>query len=361
MRKMILRQRLSILCATILCVIAFSIQPIAARADAVADFYRGTQVSLYVSSAPGGGYDNYARLLARHLGHHIPGAPTVVVKNMPGAGGARAANYVYNVAAKDGSNLVMPQNTLTIDQFTSTPSVKFDMRRFSWLGSMNVNQSVCIFSKRAAPIEAQDLFKRKLVIGASGGVTSSLALVPTLLNQLAGTKFEIINGYEGTNVIFLAMDRGEIEGFCGIGWDSVRVQAGERIKRGELIVGLDIGITPDAELKEMKVPFFLDLMPEGQEKDVLKAIQSVQFYGRPFAMTPDAPADRLRAMRKAFAAAMSDEALLSEAKRANFQIQYATPDQINEYINIPFAAPKQVQDRALAELRKAGWGGGQAQ
>src|SRR5262249_6784471 len=282
-----------------------------------------------------------------------PGTPTVVVKNMPGAGGARAANYVYNVATKDGSNLVMPQNTLTIDQFTSTPSVKFDMRRFSWLGSMNVNQSVCIFSKRVAPIEPQDLFKRKIVLGASGGVTSSLALVPTLLNQLAGTKFEIINGYEGTNVVFLALERGEVDGFCGIGWDSVRVQAGERIRRGEMVVGLDVGITRDAELEEMKVPFFMDLMPEGQEKDVLKAIQSVQFYGRPLAMSPGAPEDRLDAVRKAFAAAMSDSALLSEAERANFQIQFATPEQINDYINIPFAVSKQVQDRGLAELRKA--------
>jgi tripartite-type tricarboxylate transporter receptor subunit TctC len=355
------RRWISILGVSTLCAISCAARPIAARADAVADFYRNNQISLYVSSAPGGGYDNYARLLARHLGHYIPGAPMIVVKNMPGAGGARAANYVYNVATKDGSNLVMPQNTLTIDQFTSTPSVKFDMRRFSWLGSMNVNQSVCIFSKRVAPIAPQDLFRRKIVLGASGGVTSSLALVPTLLNQLGGTKFEIINGYEGTNVVFLAMERGEIDGFCGIGWDSVRVQAGDRIRHGEMIVGLDVGITPDAELKEMKVPFFMNLIPDGQEKEVLKAILSVQFYGRPFAMSPDAPEDRLQAVRKAFAAALSDDALLGEAKRANFQIQYATPDQINAYINVPFAASKQVQDRALAELRKAGWGGGQAQ
>src|SRR3954449_9949401 len=200
----------------------------AANAETIADFYKSNQISLFVSSAPGGGYDNYARMLARHLAAHIPGSPNVVVKNMPGAGGARAANHVYNVAPKDGTSIVMPQNTLTIDQFTSTPSVKFDMRRFEWLGSMNVNQSVCVFSKAVGQIPAQDLFTRKVVLGASGGVTSSLALVPTLLNQLGGTKFEVINGYEGTNVVFLAMERREVEGFCGIGWDSVRVQAGER-------------------------------------------------------------------------------------------------------------------------------------
>ena len=332
-----------------------------ASADAVADFYKGNQISLFVSSAPGGGYDNYARMLARHLAGHIPGLPSVVVKNMPGAGGARAANHVYNVAPKDGTSIVMPQNTLTIDQFTSTPSVKFDMRRFEWIGSMNVNQSVCVFAKSAAPVRVQDLFTRKVVLGASGGVTSSLALVPTLLNQLGGTKFEIVNGYDGTNVVFLAMERGEVEGFCGIGWDSVRVQAGERIKRGEMVVGLDVGITPDIELKEMGVPFFLDLMAEGEEKQALLLTQSVQFYGRPFAMSPGTPEGRVDAVRKAFAATINDDAFLSDAKRANIQIQYADPRQILDYINMPFGAPKQIQDRALSELRKAGWGGGSAQ
>jgi tripartite-type tricarboxylate transporter receptor subunit TctC len=341
--------------------LVFAVSLTNANADPIADFYKGNQISLFVSSAPGGGYDNYARMLARHLAGHIPGSPSVVVKNMPGAGGARAANHVYNVAPKDGTSIVMPQNTLTIDQFTSTPSVKFDMRRFEWIGSMNVNQSVCVFAKSVAPIQAQELFTRKLVLGASGGVTSSLALVPTLLNQLAGTKFEVINGYEGTNVVFLAMERREVEGFCGIGWDSVRVQAGERIKRGEMIVGLDVGITQDAELKEMGVPFFLDLMAESQEKQVLQLIQSVQFYGRPFAISPGTPEDRVEAVRKAFAATIKDEAFLSDAKRANIQIQYANPQQILDYINMPFNAPKQIQDRALSELRKAGWGGAAAQ
>src|SRR3954471_3633238 len=139
----------------------------AANAETIADFYKSNQISLFVSSAPGGGYDNYARMLARHLAGHIPGSPSVVVKNMPGAGGARAANHVYNVAPKDGTSIVMPQNTLTIDQFTSTPSVKFDMRTFEWIGSMNVNQSVCLFSRARAPATHQELFSRKFILGAS--------------------------------------------------------------------------------------------------------------------------------------------------------------------------------------------------
>ena len=335
--------------------------PGAAQADAVADFYKANQISVFVSSAPGGGYDNYARMLARHLGRHIPGSPGVVVKNMPGAGGARAANHVYNIAPKDGTSIVMPQNTLTIDQFTSTPSVKFDMRRFEWIGSMNVNQSVCLFSKASAPAGDKDLFNRKFILGASGGVTSSLALIPTLLNQLAGTQFEVINGYDGTNVVFLAMERREVEGFCGIGWDSVRVQAGERIKRGELVVGLDVGITQDSELKAMRVPFALGLMAEGQEKQTLEVILSAQFYGRPFAAPPGTPKDQLGALREAFARTMRDDAFVRETTKANIQIQYTAPQQIVQYINVPFQAPQAIQQRALGELRKAGWGGGAAQ
>jgi tripartite-type tricarboxylate transporter receptor subunit TctC len=335
--------------------------PHVAWADAVADFYKGNQISIFVSSAPGGGYDNYARMLARHLGRYIPGSPNIVVKNMPGAGGARAANHVYNVVPKDGTAVVMPQNTLTIDQFTSTPSVKFDMRKFEWIGSMNVNQSVCLFSKAKAPATYQDLFSRKFILGASGGVTSSLALVPTLLNHLAGTRFEVINGYDGTNVVFLAMERGEVEGFCGIGWDSVRVQAGERIKRGELVIGLDVGIIQDSELKAMGVPFALGLMTEGQEKQTLAIIMSVQLYGRPFAMPPGTPQDRVDAVRQAFAETIKDEAFVRDATKANIQIQYASPTQIVEAINAPFSAPQAIQNRALSELRKAGWGGGAAQ
>jgi hypothetical protein len=186
-------------------------------------------------------------------------------------------------------------------------------------------------------------------------------LVPTLLNQLAGTKFEVINGYDGTNVVFLAMERGEVEGFCGIGWDSVRVQAGERIKRGELVIGLDVGVTQDSELKAMGVPFVLGLMTEGQEKQTLALIMSAQLYGRPFAMPPGTPKDRVEAVRQAFAETMTDEAFVRDTTKANIQIQYTAPRQIVAYIDVPFSAPQAIQNRALSELRKAGWGGGAVQ
>jgi tripartite-type tricarboxylate transporter receptor subunit TctC len=326
------------------------------RADPIAEFYKVNPISIYVSSAPGGGYDSYARLLARHLGRHVPGSPTVIVKNMPGAGGARAANYVFNVAPKDGTNIVMPQNTLTIDQFTSVASLKVDMRGFAWLGSMNVNQSVCIFSRSVAPLAAGDFFSRKIVLGASGGLTASPHLLPTLMNQLTGTKFEVIAGYEGTNTLLLALEQGEVEGLCGIGWDSVKVQTSGKITSGNLIVGLDVGITQDPELKDMGVPFFLSLIPDGEPKATLELILSVQLYGRPFALAPGVPQDRLDSLRSAFLSTMSDEALLTDAARANMAIQYRAPQDVLHYVEAPFVAARAIRDRALAELRKAGWG-----
>lgn len=326
------------------------------EADALTDFYKKSPLSIYVSSAPGGGYDDDARLLSRHLGHHIPGSPNLIVKNMPGAGGSVAANYVYNVAPKDGTTILMPQNTLTIDQFTSSSDVKFDMRNFQWLGSMNVNQSVCIFAKAVGKLSGPDFLSRKLVVGASGGVTASPSLIPKLLNQLGGTQFEVINGYEGTNVLVLAMERGEVQGLCGIGWDSVKAQIGTRIKSGDVEVGLDVGSEPDRELKRAGVPFMLDLIPNGKAKDVLMLIMSVQQYGRPFAMPPGTPPDRLAAIRTAFDETMKDPGFREEAGRLNIQVQPITADQVIQYINVPFSASKDIRDRALSELSKAGWG-----
>jgi tripartite-type tricarboxylate transporter receptor subunit TctC len=329
------------------------------KADSISDFYKANPINLYVGAAPGGGYDMFARLLARHLGRHIPGSPSVIVKNLSGADGAVAANYVYNIARRDGTNLVMPQNTLTIDQLTGMSSVKFDMRRFQWIGSLNTNQSVCIFSRRVAPLSRNDFFARQFVIGGSGGVTASPTLVPTLTNELAGTKFKIINGYEGTNVAFLAVDRGEIDGICGIGWDSVKVQASDRLKSGDLVVGLDVGITRDSELKSLGVPFFLDLIPDGPDKQALQLIFSVQLYGRPFAMPPGTPDDRLGAIRKAFQETMTDDAFVADAMRSRVQIQPLSPEKVLSTIDLPFDAPERIRDRVIDALRKAGWGGGQ--
>src|SRR5919107_639308 len=170
----------------------------AASADPVADFYRGKQVSVIIPSPPGGGYDLYARFLARYIGKHIPGNPTVVPRNMPGAGGIIAANHIANIADRDGLTFGILQNTATLDQLAKSPNVKFDVRTLSWLGNMSVSSTICALSGPAKSVSGKELFEKEVVIGGS---TGSPTMIPLLLNSLAGTRFKIIRGYAGTNPV----------------------------------------------------------------------------------------------------------------------------------------------------------------
>ena len=324
-------------------------------ADPVADFYKANPITILVSSATGGGYDAYARFLARHMPRHIPGAPAMVVKNMPGAGGATAGNYLTTSAPRDGSVIATLQNTLTIDQLTRSPSLKFDMRRLDWLGSMNVVQQICVFDPRVPVASAADLLSREITIGGSGGATSSSVLIPTLLNRLVGTHLNIVKGYDGTNVVFLAMARGEVDGICGVGWDSVQVQALPLLARGEIRLGLDVGTSRNEDLAARGVPFVMEMLPDGDNKEVLRLLLSPGDYGRPFAAPPGTPPDRLAALRRAFADTMGDPEFLADAKRANLEIDPATPEQILAALDRTFDAPPRISARAVQELQAAGW------
>ncbi len=185
-----------------------------ARAD-VSDFYRKTNVTIGIGSGPGGGYDAYARLLSRHYGRFIPGNPTVVVQNIPGAGGLKGANNLFNIAPKDGSNIAILQNTLTLNQISKSGSVAYDMMKFGWLGSMSTTSTICAFTKNAQIEKASDIFLKEVIIGTSSGST---AMIPAVLNNLAGTRFRSVKGYDSTNNVLLAMERGEVNGVVdGVG------------------------------------------------------------------------------------------------------------------------------------------------
>jgi tripartite-type tricarboxylate transporter receptor subunit TctC len=327
-----------------------------ALADPVADFYRATPVTVFVSSTAGGGYDAYARFLARYMGKHIPGNPTLVVKNMPGAGGATLGNYLNSVAPRDGSVFGTLQNTLGVDQLTGATGMRFDLRHLSWLGSMNSESWICAFSTEADIHDARELVTNPLVVGASGGATASGALAATLLNRLAGTHLDIIKGYDGTNAVFLAMARREVDGLCGVGWDSVKIQALPLIDRGEIKLWLDSGTVPNPELAARGVPFVLDMVPDGDNKRVLQLLLSPQIYGRPFAGPPGIPTDRLAALRAAFAATMRDPEFLAESRRILLDIRFLGPDAIMAALAEALDAPAPIRERAVSELRAAGWG-----
>ncbi len=331
---------------------AIFLLPVAAGA---ADFYKGKQLELSAGSKAGGGYDAYARLLGRHIASHIPGKPTIIVRNMPGAGGMTQANYLYNTAPRDGLAFGILQNTLPINQLAKSEAVKFDMRKFSWVGNMNVMTTICVFNRDTKLKSAKDMQTRKILVGAA--TNTSTSMIPQILNSLVGTKFEIVRGYTGTSAIVLAMERKEVSGLCGWGWDSAQVQAHDAIEKGDLTVGIDIANEPHPDLQKRGVPFVMDMLPDGENKRVLKLVLSTQYYGRPFAAPPEVPQDRLALLRDGFAETMKDPKFLAEAKKMNMEVRYLSPDQIVKAIKAMYEEPKKIQDRALDELRKAGWSG----
>lgn len=324
----------------------------AAQADPVADFYRGKQISMIAPAGVGGGYDLYTRFLARFYGRFIPGQPNMVVKNMPGAGGIVAANHMYSVAPPDGLTIAMFQNTITLNQLSAQSSVKFDVRKFTWIGNMSVASTICAMSGAAKEAKPKDFFEKEFVVGASSG---SANMVPILLNSLAGTKFKVVAGYVSTSNVQLAMESGEVSGLCGWSWDGARVNGRDQFARGSARVAIDIAIQPQPELQQMGVPFLMDMLPEGDNKEALKVILSTQVYNRPFAAPPNVAADRTAALRKAFADTLADAEVKTEADKLGLDVEYLGPQRILELMDLALGAPQRIQAKAVDELNKAGF------
>jgi len=324
-----------------------------AASETAADFFAGKTITLIAPSAVGGGYDLYSRFLSRFIGKHIPGNPTVIVRNMPAAGGIGAANHLYSIAAPDGLTFGVFQNTVTLNQLGKMSGVKFDVRKFGWIGNMSIASTICALSGKAKGLSGKDLFNHEITVGASGG---SAAMIPTLLNSLAGTHFNVVRGYPSTSNVVIAMEQGEVNGLCGWSWDGARVNAKDMLARKVATVAIDIAIQPQPELQAAGVPFLMDLLPDGEKKDVLKIILSTKVYNRPVAAPPGVPEDRLRVLRDAFTATMKDPSVQAEADKLGLDLEYLAPERILELMNQVLDAPVHVQERAVDELKKAGFG-----
>ena len=322
--------------------------------DSVAGFYKGKTLSILVGSAPGGGYDLYARHVSRHMGKHIPGNPDIIVQNIPGAGGLTAANTLYARSPRDGSTIGHIQGPLSIRQIAGARNVQYDMRKFGWLGSANNTSNVCVLSPRVPVKTGKDLLTREIIIGGSGGSTT---YIPSFLNAVAGTKFKIIAGYKSTNDIVLAIERGEVEGLCGWGWDSAKGNAKGLFDRGVLRVGLDVGGQPHPELSKQGVPFVMDLVSDATSESALRFAFSYLVYIRPFVAPPEVPADRLKALQDAFAMTLKDQALLAEAEKSDLEVRYVSPSEVMKALDTAFNAPEDVKKNAMAKLKEAGFQG----
>src|SRR5688572_7856059 len=278
--------------------------PAAGFAQAPAEFYKGKTVDLVIAYSVGGGYDQYARMLARHMGKHIPGNPRVVPQNMPGAGGMRAANWLQSAASKDGLVFGATSRAMAFEPLLGNKSAKYDPIRIEYIGSANDEVSVCMAWHSSGVTTFSDVQKRELVVGA-GGTADDTYQFPALLNNMFGAKFKMVTGYAGGTEINLAMERGEVRGRCGFPWSTVKAshQHWTRDKLYNLV--MQFSLAKHADLPD--VPLVMDLARNDEERQILRLIFGRQVMGRPYVAPAGVPADRADALRKAFMATMQDK------------------------------------------------------
>jgi tripartite-type tricarboxylate transporter receptor subunit TctC len=318
-------------------------------ADAHADF-KATTVSVSIASGPGGGYDTYGRLAARHLGRFLPGNPTVVAKNQPGAGGVVLGNSMYNVAPKDGSAIAILEAGTAYEPLYGNPQAKYDAMKFNWLISLNEAVNIGIFWSATNIETVDDLFKREVLVGSSGGGTTDV--YPNLLNSLIGTKFKVVKGYKGTGEAGLAMERGEVNGIVGAELSSLRATKPEWIRDHKIRILLQIGLKKSPDLPD--VASAIDLAKDEDNHRVLELLLTRQAFGRPFVAPPGLPSDIVATLRQAFEAMARDQAFLADAAKLHADVVVGTGADIQALVKKTYATPKPLVARAVAELKKAG-------
>jgi tripartite-type tricarboxylate transporter receptor subunit TctC len=321
------------------------------EAQTPGEFYKGKQITLITSASVGGGYDQYARLLAKHMPRFIPGNPTIVVQNMPGADGLRAANYLYNVAQQDGSVIggLARNNGLARFYDPGTASVQFDARKFHWLGSPQQEIGLFILRTEKGAKSVDDL-KRIEVTTSSTARNSPASIYPRMLNALYGTKIKPVEGYAGSQDALLAVERNEVDAHVSGGSSAAfRARIAPMLKEGKARIVLQMGMARDPEYPD--IPTAIEIMPTAEGKQLFEIAFAEQVMGRPFVLPPGVPADRVKVLRDAFDAALKDPELLADAKSQKMEIDPVTGAAINALLDRVYAAPPELASR-LSELAK---------
>ena len=307
-----LRVRLLMLAACLLAALATT----AAAADP-ADFYAGKRLTIVVGYGVGGGYDQYARLFAHYLPDHLPGKPTVIVDNMPGAGSRRAANWLYNAAPKDGTVIAsLGQNTPT-DQALDAQGIQFDVRRFHWIGNMLIGNNTLAVWHATGVRTIADATAKEIAIGATGANSTSV-LYPQVANTMLGARFKIISGYRGGGDINLAMERGEVQGRGSNAWASWKSIKPDWVRDGKINILFQIGLKREADLAD--VPLLAELAGNDDQRAVLQLISGEVAMGRPIVAPPGVPEARIAALRKAFDDTVADPRFIAEAEQRKMDL-----------------------------------------
>ena len=314
-------------------------------ADPVADFYRGRTIEIEVGTGPGGGYDANARLVARHLEHQLPGRPTVIVNNLPGGGGIRAANALFNKSARDGSVLGTFSNAMITEPLLGDGQALFDPARFAWIGSASREDGLCLATRSSGVAAWSDLLQKEIIVGTAAPGTTTY-MYPVMLRNLYGARFKLVSGYPDGGQIALAIERDEVQAICQT-YSSLKIGHPGWLRDHivQPLIALGFGRIPDLP----EVPSVMDLAKTDEQQQVLKVVLAPTLAGRPFVAPPGVPADRVAALRAAFDAMTRDPAFLDEARRLQMDVQPATGVEIEALVKDIYALPKAV----IASTRRA--------
>jgi tripartite-type tricarboxylate transporter receptor subunit TctC len=321
----------------------------AATAESVVDFYKNRSISLVIGFSVGGGYDAYARLLARYIGKHIAGEPSIIPQQMTGAGSLRSANYIFSVAPKDGSVFGTFSRSMGIAPLLG--QAEFDSRKFTWLGSATDDDTTCVTWNTSA-IKTWDDFLSKPSKFGGLGADADPDIWALLYKNVFGAKLQLVSGYPGTNDVVLAMERGEVDGLCGLSWSTIKTRHAEWLTNHSANIIVQAALKKEPEIAA--VPLATDLVRRPEQLQIIKLLLTSQVMARPFAAPPDIPADRKSALIAAFDATMADADFLGEAQKLNFDIHPVSASTIDSLLGEVYATPKDVLARAAKAISSAG-------
>lgn len=348
------RSVLSHLAAT--CLVLFSVS-VPAGAQTLEEFYKANRVVILVGADAGGGYDAYGRLLARHMGRHIPGTPNIIVQNMPSVASINATNHLVNIAPRDGTMIAHVQRELAVTQIVGNPGAKFKAQELIWLGSLLAEPGVCGIATRTGIKSFAEAFEREFIMGSSG--PAAVEHYPSMFNNLLGAKLRIVKGYKSMNDIGLAIERGEVGGMCQ-GWATFKQQHENALKSGAIRPLVQVALKPHPEMTALGVPMFTDFVtPERIAKgltrdDVIETFNfqlSSTLMGRPFVMAPGNPADRTAAMVKAFEAVAKDAEFLADAAKSKREIEFVSGKELTDMVNRIASLPRAKLDKMDEALK----------
>ncbi len=329
--------------AAIAAVVATTALSAMAASDPIADFYKGKTFTIIVGQEPGTGFDIYSRTLARHFQRFIPGSPSIVVQNMPGASGVNAGNWLYNIAAKDGTVMGTFSQNVAVEPLMGNAAAKYDATKFVWIGNMESSASVCGIAPESGITRFDQMLERETIFGATGP-TGPLGQAARALNMITGSKIKVIYGYKGSATVKLAMNKGEVHGICGLPWSTIKAFWKDEVDSGRFKPIIQLSAKPLPELGQ--IAHVQDYAKTPETRQLIDLVFGQLVLGRIYASPPGVPAERTEALRKAFMATMTDKEFLADAEKTRIDIIPATGDEVDALVKRFYQSSPDIVARA---------------